>query len=73
MSDAAAKRGLWISILLGAALGLIWGVPRYGAIHVSTWNLMGLCVIGTVSAFAVIALLVTIRAAKKNPPPETRG
>ena len=73
MSDAAAKRGLWVAIILGSALGLLWGAPRYGAIHVTTWNLMGLTVILTIALWSAIIILVTVRRAKRasdTPPAE---
>jgi hypothetical protein len=71
MSDAAAKRGLWVAIILGSALGLLWGAPRYGAIHVTTWNLMGLTVILTIALWCALILLVTMRRSKRDssPPP----
>ena len=61
MSDDQAKRALWISIFLGIFLGLLWGVPRYGFLHLSTWNLVGLGVITTVS-IAALWLLLAARA-----------
>ena len=48
ISDEGAKRVLAVAIVLGSVLGFLWGAPRYGAVHVSTWSLMGLGVMGLV-------------------------
>jgi hypothetical protein len=56
VSDRSAKRGLAVSIVVGSVLGFWWGAPRYGAIHVSTWNLMGLGVIAVVFFYAAVLL-----------------
>jgi hypothetical protein len=65
MSDEQAKRGLWISIVVGAVLGFWWGTPMYGPLSVRTWNLMGLGVIVFVALFALVALLKTVAAARR--------
>jgi hypothetical protein len=77
MSDDAAKKGLGISIVAGAALGVPWALSLdYGLIEVRAWNVVGLAVITTVSVFAVIAALrgfAAVRAAERRhggaPPP----
>jgi hypothetical protein len=60
MTDRQAKNALWVTILIGVALGGLWGQLQYpsGLIDVRAWNLVGLMVILSVSAYAgVIALL----------------
>ena len=64
--DAAAKRGLTLAILAGVGLGAWAGAPRYGLFSLSTVNVMGLTVIGTIFLYtifvAVSALLAQRRA-----------
>jgi len=59
--DRRARRGLFVSIVVGLVLGFVLGAPRYGVMNPSTWNLTGLMVIATVSLYAV-ALLFRARA-----------
>jgi hypothetical protein len=66
MTDTQAKRGLWISLLLGAVLGLALGSPRYGALGVRTWNLMGLTVIGVVFLYSILVVAIAARRYRKK-------
>jgi hypothetical protein len=54
VTDSQVKRGLSAAIVIGIVLGLIWGVPRYGPVHINTWNVVGLVVITTISLYALV-------------------
>ena len=57
MTDAGAKRTLWISIVVGLLAGGTLGATEYGIVNPRAWNLAGLFVILVVSGVAgVIAL-----------------
>lgn len=63
ITDKQATRCLWISLFVGALIGGILGVPRYGGmpeglVNPSTWNLMGLFMITTV---AIAAAWIAVR------------
>jgi hypothetical protein len=58
MSDEAAKRVLWVAILVGAAIGLAWGSSRWGAMSIMTWNLMGF---GVIVCVGLAALVIGVR------------
>ena len=66
-ADASAKLALWVTILVGAGLGLLWGVLRYGFVDARTFNLGGLGVILVVSGYAgTYALVRSLRASRKS-------
>jgi hypothetical protein len=55
--DRAARRAITLCILVGAALGAVVGVPRYGSVSVGNAALMGL---GVMIALAIYAGIVAI-------------
>ncbi len=68
MSDAAEdprrrkdRRALTISILLGLAIGAGHGIPRYGALSLSTVAMMGLGMILVVGIHAAVIALSPAR------------
>lgn len=65
MTDRQAKNALWTTILVGVALGGIWGQVHYasGLLDLRAWNLVGLAVILTVSSYAgVVALVAFVKS-----------
>ena len=51
--DRAARRMITLAILVGAALGALVGVPRYGLLDFSTVALMGLGTMVTLGSYAI--------------------
>ena len=62
LTDAGAKRALWVTILLGLLLGGLWGGMRYGLTNPRAWNLAGL---GVIVCVALYAGLVALAGARK--------
>lgn len=56
-ADASAKRALAVTIVVGAALGLLWGGLTYGLVDARAWNLCGLGVIFVVAGYAGVYAL----------------
>jgi hypothetical protein len=67
--DARAKRGLTFSILLGAALGGLVGVTRYGPLSMGNVAMIGLGIIVVVSAHAAVIALLPARGTGTPPKP----
>jgi hypothetical protein len=64
MNDRQAKNALWITILVGVVIGGLWGQLHYesGLVDIRAWNLVGLCVILSVSGYAgIVALLAFLK------------
>jgi hypothetical protein len=65
MTDRQAKNALWTTILVGVALGGIWGQVHYesGLVDIRAWNLVGLAVILSVSSYAgAVALFEFVKS-----------
>jgi hypothetical protein len=58
--DRAARRTITLCIVVGAALGALFGVPRYGPVAIGTAALMGL---GVMVVLGLYALFVALRPA----------
>lgn len=73
MSDATARRVLWISIVVGAVAGFFWGWSRWTALDIMTWNLMGLGVITTVAIATLVIAIGAVRTERRRRAEEKTG
>lgn len=62
MTDSSAKKALTLSLVVGAALGIVWAWCQYhNLIDARSWNLMGLTMILCVALTAGVVALAQFR------------
>ena len=67
MTDAGAKRTLWVSIIVGLLIGGVLGASEYGIVNPRAWNLAGLVVILVISGVAGFIALRAFLQGRRSP------
>jgi hypothetical protein len=71
MTDRKAKNALFLTVVVGAVLGLLWGGLRYGLTDLRAYNLGGLGVILVVSGYAGVYAILSAVARRRRDGPQT--